>query len=112
MPSFIRLLHTQLLSPFLARRISGRNSVLCDWHDITILLTMAVLILRGGRCEGSNTGKRTRQKNLRHPRERFLVSNEALSSWRPIEIFPAGVCDFSVFPSYQCLILFLTNSTK
>jgi hypothetical protein len=29
------------------------------------------------RYKGSNTGKRARQKNLRHPRERFLVSNEA-----------------------------------
>jgi hypothetical protein len=29
--------------------------------------------------------------------------------WRPIEIFPTGVCDFSVLPSYRCLILFLTN---
>ena len=36
-----------------------------------------------------NTGKRARRKNLRHPRERFLVSNEALPNWRPIEIFPA-----------------------
>jgi hypothetical protein len=43
------------------------------------------------RHKGSNTGKRARRKNLRHPRERFLVSNEALPSWRPIEIFPAGV---------------------
>jgi hypothetical protein len=59
--------------------------------------------------KGSNTSKRARRKNLRHPRERFLVSNEALSSWRPIEIFPAGVWDFSVLPSYRCLILFLTN---
>jgi len=25
---------------------------------------------------GFNTGKRARRKNLRHPRERFLVSNE------------------------------------
>jgi hypothetical protein len=29
------------------------------------------------RHKGSNTGKRARRKNLRHPRERFLVSNEA-----------------------------------
>ena len=43
------------------------------------------------RYKGSNTGKRARQKNLRHPRETFLVSNEAQPSWRPIEIFPAGV---------------------
>jgi len=43
------------------------------------------------RNKGSNTGKRVRRKNLRHPRERFLVSNEAPLSWRPIEIFPAGV---------------------
>jgi len=63
------------------------------------------------RHKGSNTGKRARRKNLRHPRERFLVSNEALPSWRPIEIFPAGVWDFSVLPSYRCLILFLTNLT-
>jgi hypothetical protein len=33
-------------------------------------------------------------KISRHPRERFLVSNEALPSWRPIEIFPAGVLRF------------------
>jgi hypothetical protein len=26
-----------------------------------------------------------------HPRERFLVSNEAPPSWKPIEIFPAGI---------------------
>ena len=43
------------------------------------------------RHKGSNTGKRARRKNFRHPRERFLVSNEALPSWRSIEIFPAGV---------------------
>jgi hypothetical protein len=61
------------------------------------------------RCKGSNTGKRARRKNLRHPRERFLVSNEAPPSWRPIEIFPTGVWDFSLLPSYRCLILFLTN---
>ena len=61
------------------------------------------------RYKGSNTGKRARRENLRHPRERFLVSNEAPPSWRPIEIFPAGVWDFSVLPSYRCLILFLTN---
>jgi ribosome assembly protein YihI (activator of Der GTPase) len=46
---------------------------------------------RTKRHKGYKTGKRARQKNLRHPRERFLVSNEALPSWRPIEIFPAGV---------------------
>jgi hypothetical protein len=28
--------------------------------------------------------------------------------WRP-QIFPLGVWDFSVLPSYRCLILFLTN---
>jgi hypothetical protein len=50
--------------------------------------------------KGSNTGKRARRKNLRHPREKILVSNE---------IFPAGVWDFSVLPSYLCLILFLIN---
>jgi hypothetical protein len=82
-----------------------------------------------------NTGKRERRKNLRHPQERFLlVSNPAEPRWRP-EIFPLGVWDiflscpltsvrsfiswvltvdhevwdFSVFPSYRCLILFLTN---
>jgi hypothetical protein len=37
--------------------------------------------------KGSNTGKRARRENLRHPRERFLVSNETPPSWRPIEIF-------------------------
>ena len=58
------------------------------------------------RYKGSNTGKRERQKNLKHPRERFLLPNEAPPSWRPIEIFPAGVWDFSVLPSYRCLILF------
>ena len=41
------------------------------------------------RNKGSNTGKRARRKNLRHPRERFLVSNEAPPIWRPIEIFSA-----------------------
>jgi hypothetical protein len=46
---------------------------------------------RTKRHKGYKTGKRARQKNLRHPRERFLVSNEAPPSWRPIEIFPAGV---------------------
>jgi len=61
------------------------------------------------RYKGSNTGKKARRKNLRHPRERFMVSNEPPPSWRPIEIFPAGVWDFSVLPSYRCLILFLTN---
>ena len=34
---------------------------------------------------------------------------EAQPSWRPIEIFPAGVRDSSVLPSYRCLNLFLTN---
>ena len=61
------------------------------------------------RNEGSNTGKKTRRKNLRHPRERLLVSNEAQPSLRPIKIFPVGVGDFYVLPSYRCLILFLTN---
>jgi hypothetical protein len=61
------------------------------------------------RYKGSNTGKRARRKNLRHPREIFLVSNEAPPSWRPIEIFPVGVWEFSVLPSYRCLILFLTK---
>jgi hypothetical protein len=80
--------------------------------------------VKGARYKGSNTGKRARRKNLRHPRERFkrarrenlrhprerfLVSNEAPPSWKPIEIFPAGVWDFSLLPSYRCLILFLTN---
>jgi hypothetical protein len=57
------------------------------------------------RHKGSNTGKRARWKNLRHPRERFLVSNEALPSWRPIEIILADGCfldrllllDFNLF---------------
>ena len=31
------------------------------------------------------------------------------SPTRPIEIFPANVWDFSVLPSFRCLILFLTN---
>ena len=43
------------------------------------------------RYKGSNTGKRARRKNLRHPRERFLVFNEGPPNWRPIYIFPAGV---------------------
>jgi hypothetical protein len=61
------------------------------------------------RHKGSTTGKRARRKNLRHLRERFLlVSNTAEPRWRP-EIFPLGVWDFSVLPSYRCLILFLTN---
>ena len=47
--------------------------------------------IQGVRNKGSNTGKRARRKNLRHSRERFLLSNEALLSWRPIEIFPVGV---------------------
>ena len=38
----------------------------------------------------------------------LLVSNSAKPRWRP-EIFPLGVWDFSVLPSYRCLILFLTN---
>jgi hypothetical protein len=59
--------------------------------------------------KGSNTGKRARRIYLRHPKERVLVSNDAPSSWRPIEIFPVGVWDFSVLPSYRCLIIFLTN---
>jgi len=50
----------------------------------------------------SNTGKRARRKNLRHPQERFLlVSNSAEPRWRP-EIFPLGVWNFSVLPSYRC----------
>ena len=85
----------------------------------TLLLVLTILLPYGHK--GSNTGKRARRKNLRHPRERFLlVSNEAHDfywsptrltepRWRPIEIFPAGVWDFSVLPSYRCLILFLTN---
>ena len=56
-----------------------------------LMLTNSVYIYR---YEGSNTGKRARRKNLRHPRERFLVSNEAQPSWRPIEIFPASVLRF------------------
>ena len=70
---------------------------------------ISMAIFSGKRYKGSNTGKRARRKNLRYPRERFLVSNEALPSWRPIEIFPAGVWNFSVLPSYRCLILFSTN---
>jgi hypothetical protein len=47
-------------------------------------------------------GKRARRKNLRHPRERFLVSNEAPSSWRPLEIFSAGVWDLSTRTIANC----------
>jgi hypothetical protein len=50
------------------------------------------------RNNGSNTGKRARRKNLRHLRERFLVSNSAEPSWRPIQIFPAGVKIFLSCP--------------
>jgi hypothetical protein len=50
--------------------------------------------LKNERHKGSNIGKRARWKNLRHPRERFLVSNGDPLSWRPIEIFPAGVLRF------------------
>jgi len=41
---------------------------------------------------GSNTGKRARRKNLRHPRERFLVSNEA----------PHHICELPFVTEYQC----------
>ena len=70
---------------------------------------ISMAIFSGKRYKGSNTGKRASRKNLRYPRERFLVSNKAPPSWRPIEIFPAGVWDFCILPSYRCLILFLTN---
>jgi hypothetical protein len=47
---------------------------------------------------------------ISHFYQLFLVSCLFVNlSWRPIEIFPAGVWDFSVLPSYRCLILFLTN---
>jgi hypothetical protein len=36
--------------------------------------------------KGSNTGKRARRKNLRHPRKRFLVFNEDPPSWRQYKI--------------------------
>jgi hypothetical protein len=55
-----------------------------------MLMKIQVLKLHNNaaRYKGSNTGKRARRKNLRHPRERFLVYIEAPPSWRPIEIFP------------------------
>ena len=34
---------------------------------------------------------RRQDGKLSHTRERFLVSNEGPPSWKPIEIFPAGV---------------------
>ena len=85
-----------------------------EGHNITEIILEVIFkksLKISKRYKWSNTGKtkRARRKNLRHPRKRFLVSNEAPPSWRSIEIFPAGVWDFSVFPSYRCLILFLTN---
>ena len=87
------------------------NGLLITFHISGFAFTAILLGERSifARHKGSNTGKRARRKNLRHPRERFLVSNEAPSSWRPIEIFPVGVWDFSALPSYRCFILFLTN---
>ena len=76
------------------------------WFLVASGLTHGCVYLRYKR---SNTGKRARRKNLRHKRERFLGSIEAPPSWRPIEIFPACVWDFSILPSYRCLIFFLTN---
>ena len=61
------------------------------------------------RNKGSNTGKRARWKNVRHPRYRFLVSNEAPPSWETNRNLSRRCLRFSVLPSYRCLILFLTN---
>jgi hypothetical protein len=38
-----------------------------------------------------------------------ILDTQGKDFWRPIEIFPVGVWDFSILPSYRCLILFLTN---
>jgi hypothetical protein len=32
--------------------------------------------VKGARYKGSNTGKRARRKNLRHPRERFYIPSD------------------------------------
>jgi hypothetical protein len=47
--------------------------------------------------KGSNNGKRARRKNLRQPRERFLISNEAPPSW-------------IVILSRECHIIYLSDS--
>ena len=65
-----------------------RHTPILDIYLCILIIGMTCFGMQ--RYKGSNTGKRARRKNLRHPRERFLVSNEALPSWRPIEIFPAG----------------------
>jgi hypothetical protein len=80
-------------------------------HCILLWNTIKILPMHG--CISINRQLTSPMKNnfanLRHPRDRFLVSNEDLPSWRPVEIFPTGVWDFSVLPSYRCLILFFTN---
>jgi hypothetical protein len=55
--------------------------------EMKVLMKIQVLKLHNNaaRYKGSNTGKRARRKNLRHPRERFLVCNEALLSYTHLE---------------------------
>ena len=69
----------------------------------TLLLVLTILLPYGHK--GSNTGKRARGKDFYWSPTRLT---EKEPRWRP-EIFPWGVWDFSVLPSYRCLILFLTN---
>jgi len=98
------------ISPRRVNYIASAIWILTYWcHYQQLICNSPRRFVATARYKGSNTGKKARRKNLRHPRERFMVSNEPPPSWRPIEIFPAGVWDFSVLPSYRCLILFLTN---
>ena len=102
---------------FSSRKIKSNIFVL-DWQKMSLTLCLYFCFLfipqsieikffgfLGRRNKGSNTGKRARRKNLRHPRERFLVSNEALPSWRPIEI---GVWFFSSLIFYWKYSIFHT----
>ena len=60
----------------------------------------------------SNTGDRSRSRNLRHPRVRFQsFSHEACPSQGMIEILPEGVWDFSILTCHQCLIIFFTQAS-
>jgi hypothetical protein len=56
----------------------------------------------------SNTGKSTRQGNLRHPWLRLQsFSNSASLVKRTIEILPSGVGDFPILYSLRCYILYI-----
>ena len=70
------LLHSDTLSI----AISWWEQDNLQWDDDDVCLCACSLKQQSrGRHKGSNTGKRARRKNLRHPRERFLETNRNLS---------------------------------